>query len=246
MAASKVAASFFISDLHLTPERPQSTETFLAFLRNTAGKAERLYILGDLFEYWVGDETLAEPMPAQVAEALHELCSGGTRVFFMHGNRDFLIGTRFANAAELQILPDPSVVTLYGKPTLLMHGDTLCTADIDYLKFRKMVRDPVWQTEFLAKSVADRKQLAESVRCESENAKKIKSISIMDVSTAAVESVLRQHGYPRLIHGHTHRPATHEHLVDGHVCERRVLADWYERGSYLRCDSDGCESITIA
>jgi UDP-2,3-diacylglucosamine hydrolase len=164
----------------------------------------------------------------------------------MHGNRDFLIGARFAKAAGLQILPDPSVVTLYGKPTLLMHGDTLCTADVAYLEFRKMVRDPVWQKEFLAKSVADRKQLAESVRSESENAKKIKSMSIMDVSTAAVESVLRQHDYPRLIHGHTHRPATHEHLVDGHVCERRVLADWYAQGSYLVCDSAGCKSVAIA
>jgi len=240
-----VAASFFISDLHLTPERPQSTETFLEFLRNTAGLAERLYILGDLFEYWVGDEALAEPVSAQVAEALCELGSGGTRIFFMHGNRDFLIGARFAKAAGLQLLPDPSVVTLYGAPTLLMHGDTLCTDDVDYLNFRKTVRDPVWQAEFLAKSVADRKQFAESARSESEKSKKIKPMSIMDVSTAAVESVLRQHAYPRLIHGHTHRPATHEHLVDGHVCERRVLADWYERGSYLRCDSDGCESVTI-
>ena len=240
-----MAASFFISDLHLTPERPQSTETFLAFLRNTAGQAERLYILGDLFEYWVGDEALAEPMSAQVAQALYKLGRGGTRVFLMHGNRDFLIGARFAKAAGLQLLPDPSVVTLYGAPTLLMHGDTLCTDDVDYLNFRKTVRDPVWQTEFLAKSVADRKQFAESVRSESEKSKKVKSMSIMDVSTAAVESVLRQHAYPRLIHGHTHRPATHEHLVDGHVCERRVLADWYERGSYLVCDSSGCESVSI-
>lgn len=240
-----MAASFFISDLHLTPERPKSTESFLAFLRNTAGQAERLYILGDLFEYWVGDEALAEPMPAQIAEALRELGSDGTQVFFMHGNRDFLVGAQFIKAAGLQLLPDPSVVTLYGAPTLLMHGDTLCTDDVDYLNFRKMVRDPDWQTKFLAKSVAERKQFAESMRSESEKSKKIKSMSIMDVSTAAVESELRQHGYPRLIHGHTHRPATHEHLVDGHVCERRVLADWYEQGSYLACDSDGCESIRI-
>ena len=214
-------------------------------MRDTAGKAERLYILGDLFDYWVGDDTLAEPMPAQVASALRELSSGDTQVFLMHGNRDFLIGTRFAIAAGLQLLPDPSVVMLCGAPTLLMHGDTLCTDDVDYLRFRETVRNAAWQAEFLAKPLAEREHFAQSVRSESETAKKIKPMAIMDVSPAAVESVLRQHHYPRLIHGHTHRPATHEHLVDGHVCERRVLADWYERGSYLRCDSDGCESVTI-
>jgi UDP-2,3-diacylglucosamine hydrolase len=240
-----MAASIFISDLHLTQDRPESTETLLGFLRSTAGKAERLYILGDLFEYWVGDEALAEAMPAQVATALHELSAGNTEVFFIHGNRDFLIGTRFAEAAGLQILPDPSIVNLYDTPTILMHGDTLCTDDADYLRFRETVRDPAWQSEFLAKSVTERKQFAESVRRESESAKKIKSMAIMDVSPTAVESVFRQHDYARLIHGHTHRPARHEHLVDGHVCERQVLADWYERGSYLICNPDGCESVAI-
>ena len=242
----KVAASFFISDLHLTPDRPQSTDSLLRFLRGTAIKAERLYILGDLFDYWVGDEALVDPMSAQVASALRELSSGNTRIFFMHGNRDFLIGARFAEAAGLQLLPDPSVVMMYGVPTLLMHGDTLCTDDVDYLQFRETVRDPAWQAEFLARPVAERRQFAQSVRSESEQAKKIKSMEIMDVSPATVESVLRQHNYPRLIHGHTHRPAVHEHLVDGHVCERRVLADWYERGSYLTCNPGGCASVAIS
>ncbi len=240
-----MAKSFFISDLHLAAEQPQSTETALRFLRNTAGEAERLYILGDLFEYWIGDEALAEPMTARVAKALNELARGDTQVFFMHGNRDFLIGDRFAEAAGLQLLPDPYLVTLYGKPTLLMHGDTLCTDDVDYLQFREMVRNPAWQSDFLAKSLAERTQLAQSARSESERAKQIKSMAIMDVSPAAVESVLRQHDYPRLIHGHTHRPATHQHVVDGHVCERCVLADWYQRGSYLVCDRNGCTSVTI-
>jgi UDP-2,3-diacylglucosamine hydrolase len=243
---TKVAASFFISDLHLATERPESTETFVAFLRNTADGAERLYILGDLFEYWVGDELLAEPLPAKVAAELRGLGATGTRVFFMHGNRDFLVGTRFAEAAGLTLLPDPSVVDLYGAPTLLMHGDTLCTGDVDYLRFRDTVRDPLWQAEFLAKPVADRKRLAESARSESEVAKKIKSMPIMDAAPAAVTDVLRKHDYPRLIHGHTHRPATHQHLVDGHTCERHVLADWYDRGSYLMCDAAGCKSVTIA
>lgn len=240
-----MAAIFFISDLHLALDRPESTETMLRFLGDTAGTAERLYILGDLFEYWVGDETLDEPMPAQVAQALLELSRAGTQIFFMHGNRDFLIGDRFAEAAGVQLLPDPSIVKLYGAPTLLMHGDTLCTDDVDYLQFRETVRDPAWQSDFLAKPVAERTLFAQSARIESEHAKKAKSISIMDVAPATVDSVLREHSYPRLIHGHTHRPATHEHRVDGHVCKRYVLADWYEHGSYLVCNSDGCKSVTI-
>jgi UDP-2,3-diacylglucosamine hydrolase len=238
-------ASFFISDLHLSPQRPDCTETFLAFLRDTAGKAEQLYILGDLFEYWVGDDELTEPMSAQVAQALHELGNGGTRIYFMHGNRDFLVGAQFAAEAGLKLLPDPTVVDLYGIRTLLMHGDSMCTDDVEYLDFRKKVRDPAWQLDFLAKPLVERKQFAESARSESEHAKKIKSMSIMDVSPAAVESALREHDYPRLIHGHTHRPATHQHNVDGHVCERIVLADWYEQGSYLECNPAGCTSVAI-
>ena len=240
-----MAASFFISDLHLAAERPGSTETLLKFLSGTAKTAEQLFILGDLFEYWVGDEALDDPMPAQVAAALHELGSGGAAICYMHGNRDFLIGERFARAAGLRILPDPFMVTLYGVRTLLMHGDTLCTDDTDYLEFRKVVRNPAWQAAFLAKPLAERHKLAQSARAESEDAKQVKSMTIMDVSADAVETVLRAHGYPRLIHGHTHRPATHDHLVDGHRCERIVLADWYGSGSYLECDRDGCRAVTI-
>ncbi len=241
-----VAASFFISDLHLAPERPHSTETLLKFLGDTATQAEQLFILGDLFEYWIGDESLNEPVPAEVAAALRQLAATHTAVFFMHGNRDFLIGEKFAQAAGLRLLPDPHLVSLYGTPTLLMHGDTLCSDDIEYLEFRKMVRNPAWQAEFLAKPIAERIELARSVRAESEHAKQVKSMSIMDVSTATVESVLREHHYPRLIHGHTHRPATHHLLVDGHQCERIVLADWYGSGSYLHCDSEGCRAVTIS
>jgi len=240
-----VAASLFISDLHLAPERPHSTATLLKFLNETATHADQLFILGDLFEYWIGDESLGDPMPAQVAAALRELAAAGTAVFFMHGNRDFLVGERFAQAAGLRLLPDPFPVSLYGTPTLLMHGDTLCTGDTEYLAFRKMVRNPAWQADFLAKPIAKRIELARSVRAESEHAKKVKSMSIMDVSTDAVESVLREFEYPRLIHGHTHRPATHHHVVDGKHCERIVLADWYGEGSYLHCDSEGCRAVTI-
>ena len=240
-----MAASFFISDLHLADERPDSTETLLRFLNDTATKAEQLFILGDLFEYWIGDEALDAPMAAQVAAALHKLGSGSTTVSFMHGNRDFLIGERFAKIAGVQLIPDPFMVTLYGVPTLLMHGDSLCTDDTEYLEFRKVVRNPAWQADFLAKPLAERNKLAQTVRAESELAKKMKSMNIMDVSVAAVESVLREHAYPRLIHGHTHRPATHHHLVDAHHCERFVLADWYDSGSYLECTDDGCRSVAI-
>jgi UDP-2,3-diacylglucosamine hydrolase len=240
-----VAASYFISDLHLAADRPGSTDTLLEFLSGAAKKSEQLFILGDLFEYWVGDEMLDDPMPAQVAAALRELGSSGPSISYMHGNRDFLIGERFAKAAGLRLLPDPFMVQLYGVPTLLMHGDTLCTADTHYLEFRKMVRNPAWQADFLAKPLAERKKLAQSVRAESEHAKQTKSMEIMDVSSDAVDSVLRAHHYPRLIHGHTHRPATHYHNVDGHRCERIVLADWYANGSYLECDETGCRAVTI-
>lgn len=240
-----MTASLFISDLHLADERPDSTETLLRFLGDTAPEAERLFILGDLFEYWIGDETLAAPMPAAVAAALKKLGTGGTRVYFMHGNRDFLIGPRFAEAAGLELLPDPCTMSLYGVSTLLMHGDTLCTDDVEYQEFRKVVRDPVWQADFLAKPVAERIELARTVRAESEQAKKVKSMTIMDVSLPAVEQALREHAYPRLIHGHTHRPAVHQHIVDDHSCERIVLADWYGAGSYLECTRAGCRSVAL-
>ncbi|NIO41297.1 MAG: UDP-2,3-diacylglucosamine diphosphatase [Burkholderiales bacterium] len=240
-----MASSVFISDLHLAADRPQSTQTLLDFLADRARRADQLFILGDLFEYWVGDEALGDPLPAQVASALREVASNGTAVSYMHGNRDFLIGEQFARAAGLRLLPDPFMVKLYGVPTLLMHGDTLCTGDTEYQEFRKVVRNPVWQSEFLAKPLAERKKLAEAVRAESEQAKQVKSMSIMDVSVDAVEAVFREHGYPRLIHGHTHRPATHHHVVDGQRCERIVLADWYHAGSYLQCDIDGCSTIAI-
>ncbi|HUU72819.1 MAG TPA: UDP-2,3-diacylglucosamine diphosphatase [Burkholderiales bacterium] len=241
-----MTTSFFISDLHLADERPGITETLLRFLNDSAPGAEQLFILGDLFEYWIGDETLDAPMPAQVAAALHTLGTRGTKVFYLHGNRDFLIGKRFARDAGLQLLPDPYELTLYGVPTLLMHGDTLCTDDVEYLKFREVVRNPRWQADFLAKPVAERIELAQTVRAESEQAKKVKSMTIMDVSDSAVEAVLREHAYPRLIHGHTHRPAVHQHVVDSHQCERIVLADWYEKGSYLECSGTGCRSVELA
>lgn len=245
MTIRTMASAIFISDLHLAPERPAATDALLRFLEDTAAGAGQLYVLGDLFEYWIGDEGLALPMPAAVAAAFRALSGRGTQVFFMHGNRDFLLGDRFAAAAGMKLLSDPTMIDLYGTRTLLMHGDTLCTDDVEYQRFRAMVRDAGWQVAFLSKSVEERIRMAQSVRGESEQAKQGKDMAIMDVAAATVEATLRAHDYPRLIHGHTHRPARHEHRVDGRLCERFVLADWYEQGSYLVCDAEGCRSRRI-
>lgn len=234
--------AFFISDLHLSPDRPPATDALLRFLAGNAVSAERLYVLGDLFDYWIGDDTLALPFHRQVVDAFARLHGHGTQIFFMHGNRDFLIGERFARESGMQLLQDPALIDLYGTPTLLMHGDTLCTDDVEYQRFRQMVRDPRWQAGFLAKPLEERVAAARAVRGESEQAKQAKQEAIMDVAPATVEEALRRHGYPRLIHGHTHRPARHEHVVDGRTCERWVLADWYEHRNYLACDADGCRT----
>jgi UDP-2,3-diacylglucosamine hydrolase len=237
--------SLFISDLHLAPERPQAAAALRSFLSATAPAAQRLFVLGDLFEYWIGDEGLADPFARQIAEAFSELAQRGTALFFLHGNRDFLLGEKFARAAGMTLLADPSEIDLYGTRTLVMHGDSLCTDDVEYQKFRALVRDPEWQRSFLAKPVAERIQMARAVRGESELAKQGKDMAIMDVAPATVEKVLRAHAYPRLIHGHTHRPARHEHRIDGRSCERWVLADWYEQGTYLLCDAAGCRPLPI-
>jgi UDP-2,3-diacylglucosamine hydrolase len=237
--------TLFISDLHLAPDTPAANDSLLNFLERTAPTAEALYVLGDLFEYWIGDDALEHPFPRAIADAFRRVSDGGVPVFFMHGNRDFLIGTRFARESRMRILEDPIVVNLYGRPTLLMHGDTLCSDDVEYQKFRAMVRNPAWQHAFLAKPLAERARIAQGVRGQSEQAKQLKDVAIMDVAPATVEEVLRRHSYPRLIHGHTHRPARHEHIVDGHVCERWVLADWYQQGSYLICDAAGCRAEPI-
>ncbi len=232
--------TLFISDLHLSPETAAANEALVRFLRETAPSADALYVLGDLFEYWIGDEGLEHPFAKAVAAAFRALVDAGVPVYFMHGNRDFLLGQRFAQASGMTILADPAMVDLYGTPTLLMHGDTLCTDDVEYQKFRAMVRNPAWQQAFLAKPVAERIEMARQVRGRSEHAKQAKDMAIMDVAPPSVEEALRRHAHPRLIHGHTHRPARHEHLVDGTTCERWVLADWYDQASYLLCDATGC------
>ena len=237
--------SIFVSDLHLTPDRPQATEKFREFAAGPAARAEAVYILGDLFEYWAGDDDLGDPFNASIADALRGLSDKGTAVHFMHGNRDLLAGARFAERCGAKLVADPLLLDLYGTRTLLMHGDTLCTDDIEYQKFRAFVHDPENQRQFLAQPLAARRQRIKDWRAESETSKQGKSAEIMDVAPAAVEQALREHGYPRLIHGHTHRPARHVHGVDGKSCERWVLTDWYDRAGYLACEAAGCRPITL-
>lgn len=231
--------TLLISDLHLAPERPAITAQFLRFARDTAAQAQALYVLGDLFEYWAGDDD-DDVLGIQAAAALQALSAGGTRVFLMHGNRDVLMGQALAKRCGATLLADPLLTELHGAPTLLTHGDALCTDDADYQRFRAYARDPANQAKFLAQPLAERREQMRGMRAQSEASKQRKAEAIMDVAPAAVEALLRRHGYPRLIHGHTHRPARHVHEVDGHRCERWVLNDWYERGGYLRCDSAGC------
>jgi UDP-2,3-diacylglucosamine hydrolase len=238
-------AVFFISDLHLCEARPDINRVFFEFLRGPARAAESLYILGDLFEYWAGDDDLGDPFNRSVAAALAEYSRTGIPLKFMHGNRDFLLDGGFARACGGALLDDPHTVDLFGTPTLLMHGDTMCTDDKDYQRFRAQVRDPGWQKRFLALPLEERKRQIEAVRQTSESEKQRKAPEIMDVNQGAVEDVLRRHDYPRLIHGHTHRPARHVHRVDGRSCERWVLADWYRAGSYLRCDEGGCTPVAL-
>jgi UDP-2,3-diacylglucosamine hydrolase len=235
----------FISDLHLCASRPEINRTFFEFLRGPARAAESLYVLGDLFEYWAGDDDLDDPFNISVVAALADCSRAGPALHVMHGNRDFLLSGDFARACNARLIEDPHTLDLFGTRALLMHGDTLCTDDSDYQRFRAEVRAPAWRKDFLSTPLVRRKERIEALRRTSESEKKRKAPALMDVNSGAVEAVLREHGYPRLIHGHTHRPARHEHQVDGRTCERWVLADWYRSGSYLRCDVRGCAPVPL-
>ena len=238
-------ATLFVSDLHLSPARPAIIQAFFDFLSGPAARASSLYVLGDLFDYWAGDDDLDDPFNASVVNALRALSARGVALYLMHGNRDFLIGAAFVEAAGAKLLTDPTLIKLHGTPTLLTHGDALCTGDTDYQAFRGKVRALEWQAEFLSQALSARKAAIAQLHARSERDKRTKPAQIMDVAPSAVAILLRAHGFPRLIHGHTHRPALHVHEVDGHRCERWVLADWYERGSYLRCDATGCAAVSL-
>ena len=233
-------AILFISDLHLDPSRPQITQLFLDFLRKDARKAEMLYILGDFFEAWIGDDD-PDPHHASVMAGVRALTESGIPVCFMHGNRDFLIGAGFAANTGCSLLADPALVNLYGMPTLLMHGDTLCTDDVEYQKFRQMVRDPAWQKSFLSKPLDERRAFAARARAESRTQTKSKAEYIMDVNQQTVAGIMRQYQVNRLIHGHTHRPAIHSFTESGQKKKRIVLGDWYKQGSILLVNNNDSE-----
>lgn len=231
--------TLFISDVHLSAQRPQTVELFVRFARVRARQAEVVYILGDLFDAWVGDDDDNAPAPA-VRDALRDLTRHGVAVAFQGGNRDFLIGERFAAETGVTLLPAEAVVDLYGVPTLLTHGDLLCTDDHDYQAARRLLRSPAFIAEFLSKPLAERIALAGEYRRRSGEAVSLKADDIMDVNEEAVADMLRRHGAPRLVHGHTHRPGWHALLVDGTPAERLVLGEWHEdRGHVLSASPDG-------
>ncbi len=237
--------TLFISDLHLEDSHSATTGWLLDFLSGPARTADALYILGDLFEYWIGDDALTVTA-RQVAKATSALNAAGVPCYFMHGNRDFLLGEAYAAQAGLELLPDALLVDLYGTPTLLLHGDTLCTDDTEYQLFRQQSRNPKWQAHILALSAEERLQLARSARDASIAHTGSISMDIMDVNENAVRDAFNEYRVKRMIHGHTHRPAVHKHrLEDGSEAERIVLSDWYTAGSYLRVNVDQVESIGI-
>lgn len=231
-------STLFVSDLHLDAARPAATDAFLALLAGPARQADALYILGDLFEAWIGDDDHAEPA-ARVCEALRELGDSGVPVSLMRGNRDFLYGQAMAERCGATLLPDPCVVDLHGTPTLLMHGDLLCTDDQAYQAFRRQVRDPAWQAQFLAQPLQARRAFAAQARAASREHQQGLAESIMDVNAEAVEATMARHGVARLVHGHTHRPAVHDVQVAGAPAQRVVLGDWYDQGSVLWVDAGG-------
>ena len=242
--------TLFVSDLHLDEQRPDITRLFCRFLAGEAAGAEAVYILGDLFEAWIGDDDPGE-VGATVATALSALAARGVRCNFIHGNRDFLLGHDYAARAGLRLLPDPCVIALGGQPVLISHGDALCTGDVAYQRFRQQTRDAAWRGAFLEQPLAARRAFAAQARAASRDHQRgvmgsaaPGGADITDVAIEAVEATFRRYGVGRMIHGHTHRPATHGFDVDGRRCERIVLGDWYEQGSVLRVAADGSAELS--
>jgi UDP-2,3-diacylglucosamine hydrolase len=236
--------TLFISDLHLDSERPEVTRLFGDFIDSEACAADALYILGDLFEAWVGDDDPSE-LGIFVANKLRALTDHHVPVHFQHGNRDFLVGRDFARSAGMMLLPENAVIVLYGKPVLVMHGDTLCTGDHAYQTFRAQTRNPAWQTQFLSQPLTARLAFAAQARAASlqrqqamKHDDRAQFETVTDVSAAAVHETFARYGIDTIIHGHTHRPRIHPLDIDGRYCERIVLGDWYTQGSVLRVDAD--------
>lgn len=246
IAAPKLP-SLFVADLHLSNQRQRTVAAFFGFLSGPARQANSVFILGDLFEYWAGDDDIGSAFNKSICEALGAATSAGTAIYFMPGNRDLLAGKGFAQATGVQILDDMVSIRFGAQSLLLSHGDALCTDDHEYQAFRQQVRNQEWQAEFLAQPLEARRKFIEKAREQSETAKRGKRAEVMDVNADAVANLLRSHGYPILIHGHTHRPAHHTYLIDGHRCERHVLPDWHDQAVWLAFDGNefsvcsGCE-----
>jgi UDP-2,3-diacylglucosamine hydrolase len=229
-----VDRALFISDIHLSRDEAGISALFFDFLEKRASDSHSLYILGDLFDAWAGDDDLSDPFNQQVISALRRLSESGTTLSIMHGNRDFLMGQRFFEAAGATFIPDPHVVEICGKRTLLTHGDALCIADTEYQSFRKMVRQPSWQSEFLSQPLSRRKEIISGLRAQSERMKREKEGEIMDVDSDAAEMLLKEYGCSRMIHGHTHKPGRHEIRC----AERWVTGDWHPDGAiFLTCEA---------
>ena len=236
--------TLFISDLHLDDHRPETTALLKEFLQAEAVNAEALYILGDLFEFWLGDDVPSK-CSVEVAAGLSRLADNGVPCYFMHGNRDFLLQHDYAKLAGIELLPEEHVIDLYGEQVLLMHGDSLCTDDIAYQQMRAVVRNPVWQRDTLSKSPQERLQMALQLREASADHKGNEDMNIMDVNQDEVNRAFERHGVLRMIHGHTHRPATHDLQINGKSAQRIVLGDWYTQGSVLRVQPGSYELSSL-
>ncbi|WP_117234304.1 UDP-2,3-diacylglucosamine diphosphatase [Vibrio maerlii] len=229
--------TLFISDLHLTPSRPDITDCFIQFMRDEAPQADAVYVLGDLFEFWIGDDD-TRPFAKQIRDEFKQLTEKGIPCFFSHGNRDFLVGKRFSRQTGVQLLDEEAIIDLYGRKALVMHGDTLCTDDVKYLAYREKVHQPWLQWVFNRIPFFLKKKIVGKVQSDIKDEKKDKSLDIMDVNQSAVESTMKRHGVELLIHGHTHRPDIHTFTYGEEKMTRIVLGDWYEQGSVLEFTGD--------
>ncbi|MCG7587186.1 UDP-2,3-diacylglucosamine diphosphatase [Photobacterium sp. OFAV2-7] len=235
--------TLFISDLHLSAERTDITDCFLTFMKEEATGVDALYVLGDLFEMWIGDDD-DSPFHQQIKSAFRQLTESGVPCYFIHGNRDFLVGKRFSRETGVKLLPEHSVIDLYGTPTLILHGDTLCTLDEDYQRYRKKVHNRFIQWLFFRLPLSYRQKIGNKMRSNSSMTNQEKSQDVMDVTPDEVEKIMAQYQVTAMIHGHTHRPAVHRLSVGSQPASRTVLGDWYDHGSVLVCTPDGCQLET--
>ena len=238
-------ATYFISDLHLSPAQPKVAAGLFKFLNEQAKDADALYILGDFFDAWIGDDEDSDAAK-QIKQALRALTDSGVAGYFIHGNRDFLVGAQFCRETGLTLLEESTVIELYGERALIMHGDILCTQDKEYMQFRSMVRNPQWQEQVLSVPLAQRRQMAVELRNKSKSMNAMKADEIMDVTESEVQQHMSEHRVQCLIHGHTHRPNVHDMNIGGKTAQRVVLGDWSEQGWYLKASPEGKELVSFA